>query len=314
MKEYDIYLKCKICDTQFNSQSQIFNHVKSHQTNAEKYFEQYYKKRDFYNSQPIKFKAIDQYFLTDFIDKRNLKLWLQSVDHNTACEYLTNKLKTYCWIKQLKKAPTQAELKTIPCLPKADTFVYFCKQDFGKICESVGLKTNFNYEIKYTQKDFNKYSESSIVVDTREQLPLKFSGLNVISSKLECGDYAKSVDSKVVVERKSLMDFYSTLSGGFERFKREISRAAENGIYIVVNTECALNTALYAKRKFGACSGDYIMHHMRSLCREFDNIQFIFSDGKVEAAKKTLFVLEMEDAVRTTDLEYLFEQEGFVWL
>jgi hypothetical protein len=314
MKEYDKYLKCKICGVQFNSQSQILSHIKSHQQIADKYFILNFNKKDLHNNQPIKYKSIEQYFLTDFIDKRNMKLWLQSVDKQTGCEYLKNKLKSYCWLKQLIKAPTQSELKTISCLPKADTFEYCCEESFDKICKTIDLKSNFNYDIKYTQNDFIKYNHADIVVDTREQLPLKFKDLNIISSKLECGDYAKSIDSKVVVERKSLSDFYSTLSSGFERFKREIQRAAENGIYIIVVTECQLKTVLYAKRKFGLCSGEYIMHHMRQLCREFDNIQFVFADGKTESAKKTLFILEMAEKVKKIDLEYWFEQEGFSWL
>jgi hypothetical protein len=314
MKEYDKYLKCKVCGSQFNSQSQILSHIKSHQQNAEKYFVLNFNKKDLHTKDLIKYKSIEQYFLTDFIDKRNMKLWLQSVDKNTACEYLKNKLKQYCWVKGLCIAPSQSELKTIACLPKADTFIYCCDQSFDKICKSLELKSNFNYDIKHTQNDFIKYTGTDIVVDTREQQPLKFKDLNVICSKLECGDYAKSVDSKVVVERKSLGDFYSTLSNGFERFKREIERAAEAGTYIVVVTECQLKTALYAKRKFGLCSGEYIMHHMRQLCRQYTNIQFVFADGKAEASKKTLFILEMGELVRTTDLEYLFEQEGFTWL
>jgi hypothetical protein len=314
MKEYDKYLKCKICGGQFNSQSQILSHIKSHQQIVDKYFVLNFNKKDLQTKDLIKYKSIEQYFLTDFVDKRNMKLWLQSVDKQTACEYLKAKLKAYCWIKHLDKPPTQSELKTISCLPKADTFEYCCEQSFDKICESIELKSNFNYDIKHTQNDFIKYTHNEIVIDTREQQPLKFKDLNIINSKLECGDYAKSLDSKVVVERKSLGDFYSTLSNGFDRFKREIQRAAEMGIYIVVVTECQLKTALYAKRKFGLCSGEYIMHHMRQLCREFDNIQFVFADGKVEAAKKTLFILEMADMVRSIDLEYWFEQEGFSWL
>jgi len=314
MEEYDKYLRCKICRSQFNSQQQILSHIKSHRQPVDKYFVLNFNKKDLHTGDLIKYKSIEQYFLTDFIDKRNMKQWLQSVDRETACEYLKNKLKTYCWIKGLTVAPSQAELKTISCLPKADTFIYCCGQSFDKICESLELKSNFNYNNIYTHDSFSKYNHKEIVIDTREQQPLKFKGLNIISSKLECGDYAKSIDSKVVVERKSLGDFYSTLSTGFDRFKREIERAAEAGIYIVVVTECQLKTALYAKRKFGMCTGEYIMHHMRQLCREYNNIQFVFANGKAEAAKKTLFILEMDDVARTTDLEYLFEQEGFSWL
>jgi hypothetical protein len=50
------------------------------------------------------------------------------------------------------------------------------------------------------------------------------------------------------------------------------------------------------------------------LDRYHNNIKFVFADGKLEASKKTLFILEMADRVRDIDLEYWFEQEGFSWL
>ena len=92
MQQYDKYLKCKICGSQFNSQQQILSHIKSHQQNAENYFVKNFNKKDLHTGDLIKYKSIEQYFLTDFIDKRNMKLWLQSVDRQTACEYLKNKL------------------------------------------------------------------------------------------------------------------------------------------------------------------------------------------------------------------------------
>jgi hypothetical protein len=311
---YKDYLICKICSNTASDHTELISHVKSHRISPKAYFNQYFPKADLLTGDKVDFKSFEQFSISDFVDKRNLKLWLKQIPREEACVYLRNKLQAYCKLKGLTYAPSQSEIKTITCLPSIDIFELYCEESFNSICEAIGLKTKFDYKTKYTQADFSNYSQQDIVIDTREQTPLKFKGLNVISSKLECGDYAKSVSAKLMVERKSLNDFYSTLSGGLERFKKEIARAKSLGTYVVVLTECKLNTVLYAKRRFGACSGDFVMHHMRQICREFDNVQFVFCDGRAEASQQTLYILEMGDKAQKTDLQHLFDMGGFVWL
>jgi hypothetical protein len=312
--EYKDYLKCKICPKQVADHIDLITHLKYHKISAKAYFNQYLPKQDLLTGDKVDYKSFEQFYISDFVDKRNLKLWLKEIPKSEACAYLKQKLKLYCDLKGLEYAPSQTEIKTIACLPSIDIFELYCEEDFNSICDSINLKNKFNYSNTYKQADFSNYSNTHIVIDTREQTPLKFKGLNIISSKLECGDYAKSTDANLAVERKSLNDFYSTLSGGLERFKKEIARAKTLGTYVVVLTECKLNTVLYAKRKFGACSGDFVMHHMRQVCREFDNVQFVFCDGRAEASQQTLYILEMGDKARDTDIQYLFDTGGFVWL
>ena len=312
--EYNEYLKCKICPKQVGDHIDLITHLKYHKISPKTYFNRYFPKADLLTNDPVDYKSFEQFYISDFVDKRNLKLWLKEIPKNDACEYLKQKLKMYCGLKGLTYAPSQSEIKTIACLPSIDVFSLYCNQDFNSICDSIGLNNKFNYKQTYSQADFSKYSQNEIVVDTREQTPLRFKNLQVISSKLECGDYAKAIDSSLAVERKSLNDFYSTLSGGLERFKKEIARAKLLDTYVVVLTECKLNTVLYAKRKFGACSGDFVMHHMRQVCREFDNVQFVFCDGRAEASQQTLYILEMGDLAKQVDLQYLFDTGGFIWL
>jgi hypothetical protein len=312
--DYKNYLKCKICPKQVSDHIDLLTHIKYHKISAKNYFTTYFPKHDLLTHEPIQYKSFEQFYLCDFIDKRNLKLWLKELPTIDAGEYLKKKLKIYCDIKELDYAPSQSEISTIACLPDIGIFHTYCQQDFNSICDTINLKTKFNYKKMYTQSDFNNYTSNEIVIDTREQTPLKFKDINIISSKLECGDYATNVESNLAVERKSLNDFYSTLSGGLERFKKEINRAKLLNKYIVVLTECKLNTVLYAKRRFGACSGDFVMHHMRQICREFDNVQFVFCDGRAEASKQTLYILQMADTAKSVDIQYLFEKGGFVWL
>ena len=67
-----------------------------------------------------------------------------------------------------------------------------------------------------------------IIVDTRKQLPLTFTGHETLSRKLDEGDYnIEELEDKIVIERKSLQDFYQSITINHLRFKNEILRAKE---------------------------------------------------------------------------------------
>jgi len=67
-----------------------------------------------------------------------------------------------------------------------------------------------------------------IIIDTREQLPLSFTGHETISRKLDEGDYnCIELEDKIVIERKSIPDFYNSITNDHPRFKREILRARD---------------------------------------------------------------------------------------
>lgn len=84
-------------------------------------------------------------------------------------------------------------------------------------------------------------SRFTVVVDTREQAPYAFRGLQADAKDgsreleiplefraLEAGDYSVlGFTDCIAVERKSLEDLYSTLGQGRERFEREHQRLAE---------------------------------------------------------------------------------------
>ena len=69
-----------------------------------------------------------------------------------------------------------------------------------------------------------------IICDTREQKCLEFS-VPTKRGTLAVGDYRAEFSdgsvSQVVFERKGIGDLFSTLSGQYERFKREIEKAKE---------------------------------------------------------------------------------------
>lgn len=92
----------------------------------------------------------------------------------------------------------------------------------------------------------------SIIIDSREQLPLQFTHKSITATKvqkLDVGDYAAEFDDgyrpPVVFERKSLGDLYGTLSAGYDRFKNEIERAKVSETKIIIITEGTLTKTLF---------------------------------------------------------------------
>jgi ERCC4-type nuclease len=69
-----------------------------------------------------------------------------------------------------------------------------------------------------------------IIIDTREQLPLTFTGHETIRRKLDEGDYnIEELEDKIVIERKSLPDLYQSITSDHQQFKKEILRARDKG-------------------------------------------------------------------------------------
>jgi hypothetical protein len=180
----------------------------------------------------------------------------------------------------------------------------FSGMRYKNLYQKHGLHSRFNYEIP-EEIPFTPIPQ--IIVDSREQKPFHFEGHTLIESKLEYGDYSLHPNNKLAVERKSLSDLYGTLSGGRERFEREIQKAKKLEGYIVVVVESTLNNMMYQKQKFGKASGEFIAHNMRKLLRQYDNLQFVFCDGREEARNKTLHILGMNEEACKIDLQYYFD-------
>jgi ERCC4-type nuclease len=90
-----------------------------------------------------------------------------------------------------------------------------------------------------------------IIVDTREQLPLEFTHLyitEILRRKCEVGDYGCLFEDGAIVpvyfERKSVPDLFSTLSQGYTRFKKEILRAKENKLLLIIIIEGTLTRVI----------------------------------------------------------------------
>jgi len=79
--------------------------------------------------------------------------------------------------------------------------------------------------------------EPLIYIDTREQMPIEFT--RSINIKLIVGDYTtKKHFNKLHLERKSPADLYGTILSGHKRFHKELRRAFENQIGLIMIIEC----------------------------------------------------------------------------
>ncbi len=90
-----------------------------------------------------------------------------------------------------------------------------------------------------------------ILIDSREQKPLEFDFPYVEEirvEKLEVGDYTVEYNDgyrpPVIFEKKSIPDLYGTLGKGHKRFKKEIAKAKDMNIKLILIIEGTLSKVL----------------------------------------------------------------------
>jgi ERCC4-type nuclease len=102
----------------------------------------------------------------------------------------------------------------------------------------------------------SKVSKLTLIIDSREQKPLEFKeGVfdEIVTRGVPTGDYWAELDGKelpLCFERKGLNDLFSTMTGGYQRFKRELQRAEESKLKVVLLIEGSMldvfNGVLYS--------------------------------------------------------------------
>ena len=96
-----------------------------------------------------------------------------------------------------------------------------------------------------------------IIIDTREQLPLSFTGHETVRCKLDEGDYnIRELEERICIERKSLADFYQSITIDHLRFKKEIQRCIDKNKAIYIFIEGTL-MQFYDGSPIGKAEGRY---------------------------------------------------------
>ena len=305
---------CKVDGKEFKDDKALHMALKGYGLNKVKYYQKYFERRDLLTNELINFKTKEQYLNSDFNDKNNMKKWLKVQAPEKAQKYCKELLIKRKEVKNLTYSPTQVELRTI--MAPSIIFYNTIFKDYYDICSSIGLENKFihpnlvedHFKNKLTNKD-------TIYVDTREQSWLKFDIFFEIKT-LGFGDYACSNDNcGCFIERKSLSDFISTLSvKNFDRFKNEIEKAKKNNSYIIVMVEEKLTSALsfqylpHISKKIKA-TPEYIFHNVRELLQTYDNLQFLFVDGRGEMTRIIESIFASNCFYKKIDLQLAYDMK-----
>jgi len=139
-----------------------------------------------------------------------------------------------------------------------------------------------------------------ILIDTREQRPLKFQIGGVVTAveraTLPVGDYhavyADDSSPPLFFERKSLGDLFSTMTQGYPRFKNEMLAASNAGLKLTMIVEASLSD-VYGGYGHSQFSGESCVKKLMTLwCRY--GLQPVFCNDRDESAA---FIVETFDAI-----------------
>lgn len=304
---------CKVCNKEFEEEAGLHKHIKAHDLFVAEYYQKHFPRFDKLDGSLIRFRNKEQYFSTDFNSRDNLRFWIIKNEDSIVRPYIKLQLEKRIQKKNLVWTPTQVELRT-SMLPPIQTYnAYF--GSYYKLCEELGLKNRFQDDIKLEKIDIDSYE---ILIDSREQLPLSFSRPSTVKG-LKFGDYAcsQNVTCDCYFERKSIQDFVGTLSGGKDRFDRELDRAKEAGAYIIILVEELLSKALSFNtldsvyKKNVRITPEFVFHNVRDILQSYPNVQFLFVKDRNIASKTIERIFESNCSYKNLDLQLAYDLNQF---
>lgn len=297
---------CKVCGQKIEGN---FHFWENHRQKIADYFHQYEPRETKDGKKVIFKKDIESYMSADFNDLKDRNTWLKASAPEERKEYLLDLLIKRKIKKNWIYAPGQTLLR-LSNLPHIISYEREFGKTYSEICKELG------FEIKYCNKipKIDWTVPMNIKVDTREQLPLKFSEhIKTEIGILKFGDYSLLENENLVIERKSLNDFVSTVTAGNERFRREIGRAKKAKGYLIVLVESSFSNfrslEYLPQMKHSKVTFDHASKMARDLYDDFSCFQIVFCDGRKEAARITEFVLKIGNKIKRLDLQYLIDSK-----
>ena len=139
----------------------------------------------------------------------------------------------------------------------------------------------------------------SLIVDTREQMPLKFKeGFfdEIRSEARPFADYWAEVDGKEVplmFERKGQGDLFQTMTHGYKRFKRMLEKAEAVDSKVVLLIEGSMRD-IAAGYPYSDFNGTSMLRKLAMLHVRYD-LEYHFFNDRREMAR---FIEEEFDAIR----------------
>ena len=298
--------KCKECQDEFESLRSLHAHIKKHKMLLGDYYVKHFQRRNKLTGELLPFKNYDDYFSKDFSQPHQLMEWIDKSENQEVKDYIIKLLHKRTMDKAIDYGPTELELVSAG-LPSIDLY----KKYFGsytEACEEIGLKPLLGS--KLPKEFFNDYSNVKILIDTREQQPLKFKNSELYKS--DVGDYSvESSDYNYThVDRKSFGDFCGTITSGYARFCKELDRCRSLGCYMFVVMEFSLeemqelNKKSYKKYKL-----DYVFHNMRDIQKQYkDCCQFVFAGSREMSQEIIPKLLIIGKDLWHTDVNYFWSK------
>jgi hypothetical protein len=307
-------VNCKECEQKFENYVDLHRHLRSHKMLLVDYYHKHYPRKDLLTNEFIKFKNREQYLSDDFNTKTNMKKWLKGLHIDEAREYCETILLRRKESRGIKYTPSQVELRSLLTPPIQYYNEIF--DDYYNLCDKLGLENKYQNPTKIIDGQEYDKEKYKILIDTREQKPLKFDR-ETISQKLDYGDYAFShpeYTCRCHVERKSLADFISTISGGYDRFINELERAKEEEANLIILVEETINNALsfqylpHISKKIRA-TPEFIFHRTRNLIQMYPNIQFLFVNGRKESSRVIELIFTCGCYYKKIDLQLAYDNK-----
>ena len=130
-----------------------------------------------------------------------------------------------------------------------------------------------------------------LLSDTREQKELDFSGIDgvemVEKTTLPYGDYtalAHGHPIPIVFERKGISDLFGTMTSGYERFKREMERAKESSMKLILIIEGSYSS-VWDGIPQSQFDGSSMMKKLATLYVKYD-LEYIFCESRRVMARR----------------------------
>lgn len=301
---------CSIDQTTHESERELHIHLRSLKVKLKDYYEKHESRFDIATGALIPYTESmtrDKYLAQEFVSKKSIR-HLIKVKPEVAKVWAINYLKKRKEEKKLIYAPSQIELRTLLCPSKR---YYDSIGGYYNLTRTLGFQERY-MDATLTFKPLP--ANAVIVQDSREQNPLQLSRKTVIA-KVSEGDYAlaKPYDKGIYIERKSLADLVGTVSfKGNARFRRELSRAAKAGHYIVmlVETEGDIEANDYLPQiQHAKASPSYVAKQLRDLLTDYPlSFQALFVNGRDVAAQTVIKIFELGEQVRNVDLHDAWEK------
>lgn len=322
---------CHIDRTTHDSIDALHAYIKTaFRVSRKEYWTTYEPRKDLCTGEAIPYKDHEQYLSTDFINRITLKRYLKEQPPQVGLDWAKGWLAKRKAAKGLIYAPSQVELRTL-CAPTMPWYEKVAAHEGGYygVTAALGFKSRY---VKSCLVYQTLPSGASVIQDSREQNPIKLP-LEPLVATLNVGDYALTAphDQGIRIERKSLPDMIGSLSGkrvarkggrngngvtedsAYARFDRELARATEQGLHVVMMVEASINDAqrfdYLPQTKWVKASPNYIFHNLRDLLVKYPlSFQVVFCDGRRELADKMMRVFQLGAQVREIDLQHHLEE------